>query len=75
MKKTDIQINKKYTDNKGNVREVIGVGSDFKLYNTQQNDDCVRYRVVAKKKGPNMIGDCCNSTRISFANWAKTEVA
>jgi len=74
MKQQDIAINRKYTDNKGNVREVTGVGSQFKLYGSQSNCDCVQYRVVEKKKGPHMVGELRNSTRISFASWAKAEV-
>lgn len=51
-------------------REVIGIGSDFKLYNGQEETDCLRYRV---KRGPNLGGEG-NMTRTSFAAWAKGEV-
>lgn len=70
-----IEVNKKYTDNKGNVREVIAIGSAYKLYSSQSNCDCLRYRILAKKKGPYPVGSEQNSTMISFKSWAKDYVA
>jgi hypothetical protein len=74
MRRQQIQLNRSYTDGKGNVRLVIGVGEQYKLYPHQQNCDNLRYRVVKKWRGPRMVGDECNSTRISFAKWAQSEV-
>jgi hypothetical protein len=75
MRKQQIQMGKKYTDGKGNVREVIAVGAKYTLYPSQMESDNLRYRVLKKWKGPNMVGDERNSTRASFASWAKGEVA
>ena len=74
MRRQQIQLDRSYTDGKGNVRLVIGVGEQYKLYPSQQDCDNLRYRVVKKWRGPHMVGDEHNSTRASFAKWAKGEV-
>lgn len=71
MKKDEIKVGAKYTDNKGNVREVIAAGAEYVLYQGQAETDNVRYRIVSKKRGPLRIGSENNSTRASFASWAK----
>lgn len=75
MKKSAIEVGKSYTDGKGNIRRVIGAGPEFVLYSGQENHDCLRYVVIAKKRGPHLIGEKHNSTRESFASWAKEEIA
>lgn len=74
MKKQQIKLGGKYTDGKGSVREVIGVGPQYRLYNAQQEDDNLRYKLLAKQRGPYVVGEERNSTRASFAAWAKGEV-
>jgi len=74
MSKNQIRLGCKYTDGKGNVRQVIAVVPQYTLYPTQQKDDNLRYKVLKKFKGPNLVGDERNSTRASFAAWAKSEV-
>lgn len=74
MKKSDIKVGKCYTDGKGNVREVVDEGPHCVLIERQTDTDCVRYRLIAKRLGPNRLGDLCDTTRVSFARWAKREV-
>lgn len=74
MRKYQIRIGRRYTDGKGNVREVVGVGPQFTLYNGQAETDNLRYRLVRKVRGPFTVGAERNSTRASFAAWAKGDV-
>lgn len=74
MKKKDIKIGKRYTDNKGNVREVLDIGHQYLLYPSQESNECLRYKLVEKKIGPYLLGSENNCTFQSFASWAKTEV-
>jgi hypothetical protein len=74
MKREQIKVGNKYTDNKGNIREVLNIGSKFLLYSGQANNDCLRYKLIAKKRGPNPIGYVGNCTMIAFCSWAKKEV-
>ncbi|MGH8465705.1 MAG: hypothetical protein ACRER5_16300 [Pseudomonas sp.] len=71
MKKSDIALGNAYTDGKGNVRKVIGVGPQFVLYDGQSETDNLRYEVVLRKTGTRRVGTQGNSTRASFASWAK----
>lgn len=74
MKKQQIQLGRQYTDDKGNVREVIAEGPQYHLYEQQMEDDNLRYRVIKRSRGPNPAGTERNSTRAAFAAWAKHEV-
>jgi hypothetical protein len=71
MKKSEIEVGKFYSDRKGGVRLVIATGPEYVLYPGQAETDNLRYRLIKKKKGPHTIGSELNSTRISFATWAK----
>lgn len=71
MKKSEIQAGQSYTDGKGNVRKVIAEGPENVLYDGQMETDNIRYCILAKKRGPYRIGSEHNSTRSSFAAWAK----
>lgn len=71
MKKQDIHAGQAYTDGKGNVRIVIAVGPQYVLYDGQRETNNLRYRITSKARGPGKIGDERNSTRQSFASWAK----
>lgn len=74
MKKSEIEVGKTCTDGKGSVRLVLAEGSDHRLYPTQTEHDCLRYRLLEKKLGPDKVGDERNCTRRSFAAWASCEV-
>lgn len=74
MKKQQIQLGRQYTDDKGNVREVIAEGPQYRLYDQQSEVDNLRYRVVRRQRGPNPAGTERNSTRAAFAAWARHEV-
>jgi hypothetical protein len=74
MKKKDIKVGKTYTDNKGSIRLVVDEGPEFTLGSKWQTDkDCLRYRLLRKKRGPGKVGEGYNTTRTSFARWAKRE--
>jgi len=73
MTKDRIMAHKQYTDGKGNVREVLALGPQYRLYDGQAEDDNLRYKVLAKRRGPYRLGEERNSTRASFAAWAKCE--
>jgi len=75
MKKSEIEVGKYYSDKKGGVRLVIAVGRKYVLYPGQAETDNLRYRLIEKKKGPYPVGSECNSTRTSFAAWAKEIVS
>ena len=75
MRKAEIKVNKTYTDGKGNVRLVVGKGPAYTLCGPNQTDkDCVRYRLIRKKLGPGKVGEEYDTTRASFARWAKGRV-
>jgi hypothetical protein len=75
MKRDLIIPGKSYTDGKGGVRRVVDIGPQYKLYERQIATDCLRFKVVAKKRGPLILGSEYNCTRLSFAAWAKEEVS
>lgn len=73
MKKGQIHVGKTYHNGKQGrfyaERKVIAAGPEYILYSGQEDLDCLRYLQV---KGNNQ-GVCSNTTRTSFANWAKGE--
>ncbi len=73
MRISEIEFGKAYTDNKGGVRLVIGEGPDYVLYSSQWDRNCLRYRLLEKKRGPFPVGSERNCTRNSFAKWAVEE--
>lgn len=74
MKKSAIVLGAQYANNAGTVREVVGVGPEFVLYEGQAETDNLRYRVI--QKGKHFTGPTeGNSTRASFATWAKKRIA
>ena len=76
MKKTSIEVGKKYTDNKGNVREVLAVGEMPELCpGGRQETNCVKYKITRKQSGPYLLWSVNITTLVSFASWAKGEVA
>jgi len=74
MKKSEIKLGSIYTNGRGNIREIVGVGP-YLLYSGQEDTDCVRYKLLAKSSGPNLVGSERNCTKQSFATWAKELVS
>ena len=74
MKKSEIKLGSIYSDGKGNIRKIVGVGP-YLLYPGQENTDCVRYKLIAKRLGPHLVGSEQNCTKQSFATWAKKLVS
>ena len=76
MKKKDfkIEVGGVYSDEKGGEREVIGIGPEFKLYDSQENEDCLRYKLTAKKRGPYPVGSERNCTTAAFRSWCKKRI-
>jgi len=77
MKKSEIAVGGVYTNKKGAVRKVIGMGPEFKLYDGQEDEECLQYELLKGKKNPyskgtsesgNQIQNC---TVTAFASWAK----
>lgn len=73
MKKSEIILGGKYQNNAGTIREVLAVGPEHVLYQGQAETDNLRYRVTAKGRHFNGPVEG-NSTRASFAAWAKAKV-
>ncbi len=79
MKRSEIVVGGIYTNQKGAVRKVIGMGSEFKLYESQEDGECLQYEQLEGRKYPyakginesgNQINNC---TVTAFANWAKEQ--
>jgi hypothetical protein len=73
MKKTEIAKSRFYADGKLGLREVVDEGPQYKLYESVEDPDCLRYRCLSAKVESD-IGHEANSTRVAFAAWAKLEV-
>ncbi|MBM5458643.1 hypothetical protein H8F21_13820 [Pseudomonas sp. P66] len=73
MKKADIAVGRFYTDGKGGLREVLAEGPQYKLYQGVADEDCLRYKSYVSAGGLE-AGSENNSTRVSFASWAKVEI-
>ena len=76
MKVSEIVVGGTYTNGKGTERKVLAEGAEFKYYPSQEAGDCIQYTVT--KRGPRVphddVGRKMNSTRASFATWAKARV-
>jgi hypothetical protein len=74
MKQSEIQVGKVYHNGKEkwhySERKVIDSGPHLLLYSSQENTDCLRYKVVQGYR----LGEEGNITRRQFASWAKAEV-
>ncbi|MCU9529381.1 hypothetical protein [Pseudomonas mosselii] len=73
MKKQNIGVGRFYSDGKGGLREVIAEGPEHKLYESVADDDCLRYKSYVSSGGI-PAGTENNTTRTSFAAWAKFEI-
>jgi len=52
MKKSEIVIGGVYTNKKGAVRKVIAMKPEYKLYDSQGNEECLQYELLKGKKYP-----------------------
>lgn len=75
MKKSEIHVGRFYTEGRGGLRQVLAEGPQYKMYPGVSDDDCLRYKAVRSSGGPVAAGTEANITRVSFAAWAKTEIA
>lgn len=76
MKKSEIMVGKIYSNGKGRIRKVIAAGAEFKLYNSQEETDNLRYEVINDgTKKNSTAGTQGNITRAAFASWAKDQVS
>lgn len=82
MKQQDIKVGSVYTDGKAGLRRVTAAGPEYKLYDSQEETDCLQYEVITSaaagsvvERGKSVDGKpLAHSTRQSFAAWAKAEV-
>lgn len=75
MKKSEIRIGKSYSNGRGRVRKVVGVGPEYALYTGQLDGECLCYEIVQDGSKKNLAaGKRCNMTVSAFASWAKEEV-
>lgn len=77
MEPYHIKVGKRYADMNGNVREVIAEGPQYVMHPHQVEKDNIRIQVIKVVKLSNSkmkVGEECNTTRKSFATWARTEV-
>lgn len=72
MKRNEIKIGKSYSNGRGRVRKVVGVGPQYKLYSGQADGECLCYEIVQDGSKKNLTaGEQHNMTISSFASWAK----
>lgn len=72
MKKNEIQIGASYSNGKGRIRKVIGIGPQYKFYDGQACTENLRYEVINDgSKNNRTAGEQGNMTVASFAAWAK----
>lgn len=73
MKRSEIKIGKSYSNGRGRVRKVVGVGPQYKLYSGQADGECLCYEIVKDGSKKNLTaGKRYNMTISSFATWAKS---
>lgn len=72
MKKCEIEIGRLYSNGKGRIRKVVDFGPQYKLYDSQECTENLRYEVVQDGTKKNRTaGEQANMTIASFASWAK----
>lgn len=75
MKQQDIKVGSVYTDGKAGLRRVTAAGPEYKLYDSQEETDCLQYEVITSaaagsvvERGKSVDGKpLAHSTRQSFA--------
>lgn len=72
MRQKDIFVGGVYSNGNGRVRKVIGIGPEYKFYESAQSKLGVRYEVIRDgSKGNSTAGSQFNMSLPSFASWAK----
>jgi len=78
MKRSDLRVGATYSDGKKGLRRIVAFGRQYKLYDSQEETDCLLYAVVAGAtrsvgmRGRTAAGEpLYHSTATSFAAWAK----
>lgn len=77
MKKNELRIGEEYSDGKKCVRRIVDFGPQYKLYDGQDDAECLLYAVVkgprpSHPRGMSSAGEYLMvSTLTSFAAWAK----
>lgn len=80
MKNSELRIGATYSDGKKGVRRIVDRGPQYKLYDAQEESDCLLYAIVkgprpSLPRGQTEGGEwLMHSTVTSFAAWAKTEI-
>ena len=75
MKKAEITIGKTYSNGKGRLRKFVDIGPQYKLYDGQECEENMRYKIIADGSKTNRTaGQQANMTLASFASWAKQVV-
>ena len=77
MKKSEIVVGKTYSNDKGTSKYVVAEGPQYTLLRNQGDLDCIRY--YFRHKNGKVTPQCgekfqFNTTRESFAKWAKAEL-
>lgn len=78
MKRADIKLGVLYSNGKGVIRQVTGEGEEFIIYPGQTDCDCLQYRAwlaAPGRKRTTPLSAKSNTTRTSFAAWAKREAS
>lgn len=80
MHKADIVVGGVYSDGKKGIRRVVDEGPQYKLYGSQETEDCLLYELLSgrrsdgergKSEAGNPLYHC---TRTAFAAWAKERI-
>jgi hypothetical protein len=76
MKLNEIVIGGEYTDEKGGVRRIIAMGPQYTFYPGQVTTDNLRFLILKSpfKAGEFAAGKERNTTRGSFASWARKRI-
>jgi len=74
MQVHEIQQGKRYTDNRGNVRQVVAFEGDYPAKKESPSSrDKLRYKLLVKRRSSHVVGSEHSTTVHSFADWARRE--
>lgn len=71
MQVDEIQQGRRYTDNRGNVREVLALEAGQPVKGPRSR---LQYRLLVKRRSSHTIGSTHSTTIHCFAEWARREV-
>lgn len=77
MKASEINVGDLLINDRGKVRQVVGIGPEWKSYPDQATEVCAGYRAVRQNKRGQWVEDRKASGRCtveSMASWAKARV-